>query len=560
MSLDLYRRETAEKIGAMAPVQVPEAGAFDGFIRGAGLATMRGLAKTGRAIDLLGSVGPIAKDAVTGGTVLQDKYFQEHDEIWGSAVDYWTPKPNEVGVAGEITGDVLSGLMQVIASPALAVGSLQLSTAEDLVKKGVDATRAQVVGGVQAAGLGLGVWMPILGQNLWQRVVIGGAGFNVAQGVTTRAASQMILSGTPGADEFKAFDGTALTLDVLMGAAFGGIVHLSPKAREQGAAAWERLQTWAEGLTPTQKAAIVALRQAQHLNVDSTPGTPTAPADVEAHVNRLRTALEQLERGQRVNVDDMPEPIFGVDRARWEQAKANAERLQEVTERVAKNEDLPDARRLGIEAYLEHQRIASGEQAVRRAVEEAAGRTDAEGVPGFLRSAEQLVALRADQESAQLEPVVQRAIEVAKKPGFQRTAEEKVLLESILDGRLLDYLAPRNKKEESIVGAEVAKALKGKTRTEAPAAKPAGTEPPPPRGSGPGEAAGAEADPIRMEAERIAKEQPDRTLRVGTDAEGKPMTTTVHEYLQDARATAKQAADDAKLFEVAAACMLGKGS
>lgn len=91
MSLDLYQRETLDKLGNLAPVQTLEPSAWDGFIRGTAMTTMQGMAKTGRAIDLLGSVGPIAQDAITGGTTAQDKYFQEHNEVWGSAVDYWTP-------------------------------------------------------------------------------------------------------------------------------------------------------------------------------------------------------------------------------------------------------------------------------------------------------------------------------------------------------------------------------------------------------------------------------------------------------------------------------------
>lgn len=450
MSLDLYGAESLERLSRMAPVADPEVGAFDGFLRGAGLTTMRGLAKTGRAIDLLGSVGPILKDAATGGTELQDRYFKEHDEVWGSAVDYWTPKPNEVGVAGQITGELLSMLPMVIASPSLAVGSLQLGTAEDLVKKGVDATRAQAVGASQAVGLGLGIWMPVLGQNLWQRVVVGGAGFNLAQGVAMRATAGMILEGTEAAKEFEAFDGKALTMDVLLGAAFGGIVHLSPAARAQGAEAWGRIERWAENLTPTEKSALVAVRLSQHLNVEAAPGVPKSPADVEAHFNRVKTAMEQMQRGQPVEVSDLPEPRFDADEPRMAEMARRADDLVKEAERARKAEGLPE------------QPIAEPE------------------------------AVRAEE-------------------------------------------------------------------TEAPAAKPGGSEPPPPRGPRAAEAAGAEANPVTIEAERLATEDPDAVLRVGTDAEGAPIVKTRRQFLDDARADVKRATEEAKLFEVAAACMLGVG-
>lgn len=453
MSLDLYQRETAERVSSMPLVREPEAGAWDGFARGAGLYTMQGLAYTARGIDLLGSVGPIAQDAFTGGTTAQEKYFREHDEVWGSAVDHWTPKPNEVGVAAQVTGELLSMLPQVIASPALAVTSMTMRTGEDLVKKGVDWKPALATGLTQGAGLGLGIWMPIIGQNLWQRMVVGGAGFNLLQGVTTRAASGMILEGTPAAEDFKAFDGTALTLDVLLGLGFGGMVHLSPAARAQGAEVWGRIQSWAEALSPTQKAAIGTLRLAQHMNVDSAPGVPAGAADVEAHVARVRTAIEQLERGQPVEVANLPEPRFEADHSRVAEMGRRADELVQQAERVRKAEGLPE-------------------------IQEPAARVEAPREPA--------------------------------------------------------------------------------TESEAPAAKPGGTEPPPPRGPRGADAAGAEGtNPLRLEAERIANEQPDLAIRTGEDADGTPVTKSARAYLDDVRKQAAAAREDVKLFEIAAQCLFG---
>src|SRR3990167_712972 len=250
MSLDLFERETAQRMTSLTPARSAETGVWDGFIRGTGLSTMQGLAKVARGVDLIGSVGPIAEDAFTGGTVAQDKYFREHDEVWGSAVEAWTPNPREVGAAAHIAGTLISTLPIVIGAPSLAVGSIQLSVAEDLVRKGVDPATANLVGATQGAGLGLGIYMPIFGQTLAQRVLAGGIGFNVAQGIGMRAAGDVLLKGTPGEGEFKTFDPTALTLDVLLGAAFGGIVHLSPAARAQGAEMWTRMEAWGKGLKP----------------------------------------------------------------------------------------------------------------------------------------------------------------------------------------------------------------------------------------------------------------------------------------------------------------------
>lgn len=341
MSLDLYEQEIQERMRGARPSPVADVGVWDGFVRGTGLSTMRGLAKVARAVDILGSVGPIVQDAFTGGTEAQDKYFREHDEVWGSAVDFWTPKPREVGAAAEIAGSLISTLPLVIANPSLAVGSLQLSTAEDLVKKGVDARLANVVGATQGAGLGLGIYMPIFGRTLTERVLAGGVGFNLLQGIAMRGSAEVLLEGTQAAEDFKAFDWTNLTLDVLLGAAFGGIVHLSPAQRAQGAAMWERLSRFATGLRQTDLDALAVLRQAQHLNADSRPGRPADPVDVERHATRVRHAIEQLARNEPVDVTDLPAPRFEADQPRIQEMAARARELAELAEGVRVAEGLP---------------------------------------------------------------------------------------------------------------------------------------------------------------------------------------------------------------------------
>lgn len=348
MSLDLFEQESNQQLSRLTPVMQPEVGTWDGFARGTAMHTMRNLAKVGRSIDLLGSVGPIMQDAFTGGTTAQDRYFKEHEEVWGSAVDYWTPKPLEVGAAGEIAGTLAAMLPMILASPGLAIGATQIGTAEDLVLKGVDSTRAQAVGAVQGAGLGLGIYMPIFGQTFMQRVLAGGVGFNVAQGVAMRGASQAILAGTPGAEDFKAFDMQALTLDAVLGAAFGAIVHLSPSQRAEGARMWQKMEGWAKSLKPSDVDALTALRQAQHMNVDSLPGKPVDPVDVDNHVQRLRTSLEQVVRDQPVEVSDMPAGKFTPDEARNVEAMQNARILQEAAEEVRVAEGMPKPPRIDI--------------------------------------------------------------------------------------------------------------------------------------------------------------------------------------------------------------------
>jgi hypothetical protein len=236
-----------------------------------------------------------------------------------------------------------------------------------------------------------------------------------------------------------------LTLDVLLGAAFGTLAHLSPAQRAQGEQTWNRIRDWAKTLAPSQREALETLRQAQHLNVDSLPGQAAAPKDTQAHYERMKTALNQILHDEPVNIMDLPAAKVIEDSARTEQARQLGETLQN------------EAQSLRLEL----------------------------GLP---------------EPDAVAAPVVARPSEAAP--------------------------------------------------VERPPVKPApeGMPPelPPVR------------DPLFEEAQRISAERPDETITIGRDSEGAPVMTTVKQYLDDALRDVDQARTDAKLFEVAATCYLGR--
>lgn len=183
-----------------------------------------------------GALFPWRADTLTSGdnlsgTSLTDQYFQHHDEVFNNAVDHWTPRPGEVGTAGQVAGQLAGGVMQAIISPALLVGTAQMSSAEDLVRNGVDANTANTVGGIQGVSMAVGLKLPFLGQSLATRV-LSGAGGNLVQGTATALASSQVLKAQGHASEaerFNPWDLRARTLDVMMGAAFGGLAHLEAK-------------------------------------------------------------------------------------------------------------------------------------------------------------------------------------------------------------------------------------------------------------------------------------------------------------------------------------------
>lgn len=319
---DFFPKEQSAALlnATRAPSVTPDPGAFEGFAKGTGMYAMRSLAEAGRAVDLLGAVGPIAVDTVTGGTERQDQYFREHDEVFNRAVDYWTPAPGEVGIAGQVAGQLAGGVLQAVVSPALLVGTTQLSSAEDLVREGVDATTANTVGAIQGTGMAVGVRLPFVGQQLATRV-LSGAGGNLAQGTGTALASSEVLKGDGYGEQAKNYnpwDVRARLLDVMLGAAFGGLAHLDAK------------------LTPTDEAALLVANQARHLE-DATPqGRPATDADATMHADAMRQAVEQVLRGEPVAVDGIVKDMrLSPDTVQSQERIAVGEELQRVLEQVA---------------------------------------------------------------------------------------------------------------------------------------------------------------------------------------------------------------------------------
>lgn len=441
MSLSLFEDENLKRVEETPIVSHSDPGAFDGFFRGTGQVAMKGFAEGGRALSMAGAAVPVLYDSVTGGTEASDRYFRGHDDIFNSAVDYWTPKREDVGIAGQVAGTLLSTLPMVIASPSLAVAKTQLSTSEDLVRAGVDSPKAQAVGAVHGASLGIGVWLPILGKNMTQRVLIGGALANVVQGAATRGISGEILEGTNAEGQFKAFDGEQLSLDVILGLAFGTMAHISPKQRAQGAEAWVKIGAWAERLKPSDVEALAVLRQAQHMNVDSIGGKVQDVSDIDAHVERARKAIDQISRDETVNVDDLPAARIVPDPVRQAESEAIFKDMMGEADRIRTEEGIPPE---------------SGSVTLKQ--------------------------------------------------------ETGIVVKTKRIGKKTDEVPIKDDKP---------------------------------------------SDPLTDAARQFARDNPGISIRSGEDAEGNAVTKNVRQLLDESDANVKKASEDANLFKVAAACLMG---
>lgn len=518
MSFDLFPNEQNATLlnAARHPSTTPDAGTWGNFLPGAASYGMRSLAEVGRAVDLAGSVFPIAYDWATGdkNNTQRDKYFAEHDAVFNSAVDYWTPRPGEVGTAGQIAGQLAGGILQASISPALLVGTAQLSTAEDLTREGVDPGAANVVGDIAGIGAAVGLKLPFLGKTLASRVLTGATG-NVVQGAATAGASHTVLdaAGSPEqAAQYNATDLKGRLIDALMGAAFGGLAHLeagsgrkltpqedykqflaetglSKEAVETrsnstadmvpmppGVSKITRQKSAIEGdgmfatesvapgdilaparidgkrtpagrytnhsnepnaefrptssgdlnlvalkpinegtevlidyrqagevngtgirkLTPTEEAALLVANQARHLEDTTLPGRPATEADLTQHVQTMREAVDQMLRGEPVNIDATAKGMqMHPDPERFRQ---RAEMMDEVL-RVAKEQAPPTE---PIQAPLRG--VDSVENIARRAVEETpdmmlpTGETNPDGSPTMVRAADAIA--HTDMEAA----------------------------------------------------------------------------------------------------------------------------------------------------------------
>lgn len=278
--------------------------ASPGFFAGTGGLFMSELASAGRSVAIAGGAIPAAIDWAVGddnkSESLADRYFRAVDEPTKHAVEYWKPAPVATGIGGRVLGPVAGGLVQLAATggnPALMITRQQIGTAGELVDQGVDATTAQLVGGAQGLATAAGFRLGTVGNTLGKQMATGAAG-NLATNVPAAAASQAILEQggfTEQAKQFNPWDAEARAIDLLMGAAFGAVAHYGPKPADAA-------NTPRTDLPPSQQAEILAAAAARNWAVDTAPGRPATDADLAMHHNAMSTALDQMMRGEPVDV------------------------------------------------------------------------------------------------------------------------------------------------------------------------------------------------------------------------------------------------------------------
>lgn len=301
--LDLRGQRRLDQDAADHPLDASDASpvASAGLGRGVGLGVMRGFARTGQFIGLAGSTVPMAIDAAfgdeEGDTTYTDLYFEGMDRYVNRAVDFWTPGPQEVGKAAQILGglaEVIGPLMAGGGNPAATAvavtGSQTSGTGIDLVRDGVDGHTAGAVAAVQGTAAYAGFKLPFFGRTLVSKMATGAAG-NVAVNAGASAVQADILTSggyDRQAESFNPWNVEARAIDVHSGLAFGGVAHLTGPR-----------------ITPSESDAALTARNAQHFQKTTAPGVPADVAASAAHQSALEEAVEQLMRGEKVNVADV---------------------------------------------------------------------------------------------------------------------------------------------------------------------------------------------------------------------------------------------------------------
>lgn len=205
--------------------------------------------------------------------------------------------PRVTGTVGRIAAGTTEGL--AIAGAGAAAGgpwgaAALLGSTEgysDYLQgkaDGLDDKTAAERAGVTGVASAASAFVPMkFGQGLVTNIG-GGAAANLVIGAGTRAATSAVLSANGYKDmaaQYRVFDSEAMTSDILLGAAFGGMGHFMHPA----------------AIKPADVDAALAVQSEEHFN-RSSPGIPTNPEVANVHTDVMRESIDALSRGDEPNI------------------------------------------------------------------------------------------------------------------------------------------------------------------------------------------------------------------------------------------------------------------
>lgn len=631
---DSEARSQDDRLGRTADKLAP--GAFTGALSTIGPNLLRGAIEGGRTIQStalqLGSLA-VESDLSIGssyfpeqedGQIADQQQFRETQardigEATAKSVMDLRPDPTEVGLVGQILGEASAVLPRTVAG-ALVAGPVGAAVAAGApagfsskqvgVAEGLDESTATQKGLIDAATMGIGAVLPAA---KFVKPLLGdvsiAVGANVSLGMAGRGATAKLLESNgyhSQAAQYKVMDGTALATDAIMGLAFFGIGRTNfrrPTTRQVDAALTERTN--------------------QHADIDTAPGAPIDPRSAMAHQDAIRSAIDQLQRGEPVVLPDSihgaqfmregdsapvmkPTPDAAMAAARQDlEPKLRIELEQEAAgilpnvkdiktelSSVARSlEGLDDTFRARAKDFQQQgQTRKQAEQSARKAIDaERLDLTDRQAslseALGGNRSAEQARADLNAMDRGEVpqrfnDRVTQRADAIVK--GFDKSplaanvaeANTKLTMAQIARQeitRILDDIEradPTLQAKPLDIGASknVGKPETSPAATGKPGGESAGAKVTTPDKPGAGvvndaEKGGSEAsDPVLQVADEILARTEDVRIATGAlDEDGNPITVSARELLASADADIAKATQDAKGFAAAATCFLQRG-
>lgn len=209
------------------------------------------------------------------------------------------PSPETTGIAGQVLGELSAVVPRTIAGFAAggpvggaiaAGGPAGYSGAVIAESEGVDPATATAKGAIDAVTYGAGALIPAA--RIFGNVAADAAatvGANVSLGIASRGGTSALLESQgykQQAQQYRALDGTGLLIDAVLGGAFWGV------GRGLG-----RPQASPEAID-----AALAGNNGTHAQHGTAPGAPVDAASSVAHQNALDLAIQQMARGEPVNV------------------------------------------------------------------------------------------------------------------------------------------------------------------------------------------------------------------------------------------------------------------
>lgn len=248
------------------------------------------------------------------------------EDFRATAKDFM-PDPTTAHTAEKVVGGLTRFITKAVGysaaggpvpGAALTGADEAFTTASDLKAKGVDLQTRTKVGAISGAAAAAGVLLPVSGSGVASTVAltaVGGPGMFVAQNAATREILQNAGYDKIGA-QYDPFDPVGLAVSTLVPAGFGAWALRGAKLRAAGeikpgevkpgevAPAAEHVAPEAARPTPDQVDAARVEMLTQH--VESARLTP--PEDVvgaRAHDEAMARAMDQMARGERVEVSDV---------------------------------------------------------------------------------------------------------------------------------------------------------------------------------------------------------------------------------------------------------------